>query len=390
MPLFSKKPQTDETPKKKKSVLREWLDAAVFAVVVATIIRTFLFEAYTIPTSSMEGSLLVNDYLFVSKMHYGARIPMTPLAVPFVHNVMPFTKDVKSYSTSVQWKYKRLPGFSSIQRNDDVVFNYPVDDADGGNRPVDKKENYIKRCVAIAGDTLTLIQGQLYVNGKPGFSGKHLQQMYDVGNTGDPTVQEILDECEQYVQNIQNAEDPATGTVQGYMSQHVPLTAANAEKLRSKGLTVTKVSSPNAGIGQMYPRVAAAAGDTNAPAYTNWSIDNFGPLYIPKKGDKIQLNSYNLAIYGLCISKYEGHTIAQGPNGTYLLDGQPATEYTFGMNYYFMMGDNRYNSADSRYWGMVPEDHIVGKAWFIWLSYYKNFWNLRFNRMFRSVKALED
>lgn len=401
IPFFSKK--TDQTPKKKKSSLREWLDAAVFAVVAATIIRTFILEAYTIPTPSMEKSLLVNDFLFVSKMHYGARLPMTPLSFPFVHNTMPVVGG-KSYTESVKWPYKRLWGFGQVERFDDVVFNFPNGDTvflpypdqdyyaiarEMGKqnmmpdqiitRPVDKKENYIKRCVGIPGDTIELRQGSLWVNGKAIPDFKYQLQSYKVVTNGIPFNTDLLEEMNINTQN----------EVKMYESNVYlfTITKSQAAELKQKFSNVVEVSALYA-----EPNVIRSSSEMTFPYDTvhyTWNRDNFGPLYLPKKGVSIPLDSSNIALYRRIIKNYEGHQLEERGNQI-LIDGKVATSYTFGMNYYWMMGDNRHNSADSRYWGFVPEDHVVGKAWFIWLSYKDKLWNLRWNRLFRSVKSLED
>jgi signal peptidase I len=395
MGIFTKNnnSQASQQPQKKKSAAREWLDAAIFAIVVATIIRTFLFEAYTIPSSSMEGSLLVNDYLFVSKMHYGARVPMTPLAIPFVHNSVPLVGG-KSYSESVQWKYRRLPGFSSIKRNDDVVFNFPADMMDDGMRPVDKKENYIKRCVGVAGDTLEVRNGDVYIGGVLSYKPKFLQRSYKITNLDD-AVLEKLDDAQQKVQNmLRNEAGDEVVPDTWYFTDEM------AAKLQKQGIAMTLVPMcapgeptiriPDGTSIYAFPNAERGRYDSADQSIVRWNRDNFGPLYLPRKGDKIALNTRTAKLYSLCITKYEGHTFEAKSDSTFLVDGKPATDYTFGMNYYFMMGDNRHNSEDGRFWGMVPEDHIVGKAWFVWLSYYKNLAHIRFGRMFRSIKALED
>lgn len=382
-------------PKKKKAIWREWLDAALFAIVAATIIRTFFVEAYTIPSESMEGSMLVNDYLFVSKLSYGPRLPMTPLAIPLVHNTMPFTGG-KSYSDAVQWKYRRLPGFGHVQRNDVVVFNFPNNDTTVVEapdrdyyqyvrsmgwaqvrseytiitRPVDKKENYIKRCVGLPGDMLEVRDKIVYINGKPGQAFPHSKLRYFL-STPTPLSQDFIDDNNldvkqgdghNYVVDLENAQVP--------MMQQLPGAQLPAQ-LYPKGL---QEPSPQ---------------DWTYPYDTvnyKWNRDNYGPFVIPQKGATIALTPQNISFYRRIIYNYE-HNNLEDRNGQFFINGQPANSYTFKMDYYWMMGDNRDNSADSRYFGFVPEDHIVGKAWFVWLSYGKN--GIRWKRIFRNIHTLE-
>jgi signal peptidase I len=371
IPFFGMK---KEKPKVQKSILREWLDAAVFAIVAATIIRTFFIEAYTIPTPSMEKSLLVNDYLFVSKMHYGARLPMTPLAVPFVHHTVPLI-GCKSYSTAIKAPYKRLWGFSQIDRYDDVVFNYPQDKID--NRPVDKKENYIKRCVGIAGDSLEVRNRVLYINGQLGYQPKYLQSAYAVRllPTGDDLTEEMKDDL-----NIANVTDQNNNAIEHYYT----LTDDEVKKLRAiPNVEVTLLNELN----QIKKGVAQNECFPQDPTNHPWNVDHYGPIWIPKKGIEILLTKENISIYQRVITEYEGHTLDTN-TFPFLIDGKPTANYKFSMNYYWMMGDNRHNSEDSRFWGFVPENHVVGKAWFIWMSYDKH--GIRWKRLLRGVKALED
>ncbi|WP_126247131.1 signal peptidase I [Chitinophaga rhizosphaerae] len=380
----------DGQPKKKKSAVREWLDAAIFAIIAATLIRTFIFEAYTIPTPSMEKTLLVNDFLFVSKVSYGPRIPMTPLAVPFTHHTLPFTKYTKAYSEAVQWKYRRLPGFSDIKRNDVVVFNFPEGDTvaleiqESGfysdevrkngrdfvwnsyhiiSRPVDKRENYIKRCVGIPGDSLAIRNGVIVVNGvaetpPPAGERYYTVQTRDGSNINPMRLEEL------------GIEESPAGNV-------LNMTPSEAKSVENLGSAVTGVT----------PYVYEEASPDVWPHDTSnfkYTIDNFGPIYIPKKGATVKLDSASIEMYRRIIAVYEGNKLEErGPNQFYI-NGQAASNYTFKMDYYWMMGDNRHRSLDSRYWGFVPEDHIVGKAWMIWMSYGKN--GIRWSRLFRTIK----
>ena len=415
--IFRRSKESNATPRKKKPAWREWLDAAVFAIVAATIIRTFFVEAYTIPSESMEGSMLVNDYLFVSKMSYGARLPMTPLAVPLVHNTMPLLGG-KSYTDAVQWKYRRLPGFGHIERNDVVVFNFPDGDTvlrdDKGNylqddyygyammpesrnvlqangytlehRPVDKTDNYIKRCVGVPGDLIEVREGVLYVNGQRSVDFPHIKNEYSVVTNGKPLDDEMLKEAHISNESTRENEPPKdvrpgrNGANYNLMVQnkYVPV----LQKYFGAG-NVKFYVEPAANATLVAPQYWAFPRDT-----TNFknNVDNFAAITIPKKGTTVTLTPNNIALYRRLISVYEHNTLEER-NNTYIINGQPATRYTFKMDYYWMMGDNRHNSLDSRFWGFVPEDHVVGKAWFVWLSYGEG--GIRWSRLFRGIHTLE-
>ena len=356
-------------PGQRKSVVREWIDAIIFAVIAATIIRTFFIEAYTIPTGSMEKSLLVGDFLFVSKVSYGARIPMTPLSFPFAHHTMPVVGG-KSYLDWVKFGYHRLPGFGNVKHGDCVVFNWP---AENEGRPIDKKENYIKRCIGLPGDTIDLRKGEVYIDNKPIPFPKFSQTSYYVMTDGSGF-------SDQAVQRLALYDEEQTSPFE----YNFNLTKKNADELSRFG-NVKKFAS-NSAPPELYQNFIFP--------YDNrylWNIDNFGPLYIPKKGATIKIDTSNISLYRKIIGEYEGNKLEER-NGTLLINGSPASEYTFKMNYYFMMGDNRHFSSDSRFWGMVPEDHIVGKAVFIWMSWDKNgsFLNkIRWGRLFRGIKGLD-
>jgi signal peptidase I len=390
-----------------KSAAREWVDAAVFAIVAATIIRTFVFEAYVIPTGSMEKTLLVNDFLFVSKTSYGPRVPNTPLAFPFVHHTLPLST-AQSYLEWIKLPYRRFFA-QPVMRNDVVVFNYPVGDtvirefqseinyydylrayesrggtrdmlfADRGDiitRPVDKRENFIKRCVAVAGDTLSIKDGMVYVNGKINQYPKDAEMPYTVVLDGKGFFPEefISDELNIDLQDLEQRDFMQLEGMQN--TYRIILTASQLEKVKSFPFVVSSMVTPElntSGYGNTFPY------DT---AHYKWSEDNFGPIWIPRKGDAIELNEQNIAVYQRAIQVYENNQL-EIKDGKIFINGNPAHSYTFKMNYYWMMGDNRHNSQDSRFWGFVPEDHIVGKASLIWFSWQKG---PRWNRIFRSIK----
>jgi len=391
----------------RKSSFREWVDAAVFAVVAATIIRTFVFEAYTIPTGSMEKTLLVNDFLFVNKASYGQRMPNTPLSFPFVHHTLPFFSS-RSYLEWIRIPYTRV--FSNpVKRNDVVVFNYPVGDTvieefqseinyydylrayevngrtreqlwaerdDIVVRPVDKRENFIKRCVGVPGDTLQMINGTLFVNGKTGDQPLMAQTYYFVTTKGAETfTEEYLKE--QLGVDINDSEQRDIMQMPGSAnSWRMNLTETQAQTIRTlpfvgpKGVTRDLDA---AGFGNTFPY------DTT---HFQWSEDNWGPLWVPAKGSTLTLTKENIALYRRIISVYEGNTLIES-NGTFLINGKQTNTYTFRMDYHWLMGDNRHNSQDSRFWGFVPEDHIVGKASLIWFSWQNG---PRWKRLFNIIK----
>lgn len=374
----------------------EWVDTIVFAVVVASLIRIFFFEMFVIPTSSMERSLLVGDYLCVSKLSYGPKLPNTPLTFPFVHHTMPLTRDVPSFVEWIKRPYKRIVGLDTVSRDDVVVFNFPAGDSVAliepqqnyyelcrryGReyinrsskviyRPVDKRENYIKRCVAIAGDTLQIIKGQVFVNGVPQMEIPGRQFMYEI-QTSTPINPQVFDRM-----RIAKADIMHSGNM-----YYLPLTDSMAREIKALGnvVAMNKMALDQPSI-SMFPH--------NVERYP-WSEDMYGPLWVPRKGATVALTLDNLPLYERIIDVYENHDLSV-ENGVIYIDGKAADSYTFEMNYYFMMGDNRHNSADSRYWGFVPEDHIVGRASFVWLSLDKerSLFNgkIRFDRMFRKIK----
>jgi signal peptidase I len=368
---------------KPKSKLREWVDAIAFAVVAATLIRWLIMEAYTIPTPSMENSLLVGDFLFVSKFHYGTRTPKTPLQIPLTHQKIWFT-EIPSYTDAIQLPQYRLPGISKVKRNDVVVFNVPPKELnDGKDYPVDLKTNYIKRCVAVAGDTLKITDRQVIINGKEEVNPPMMQFSYVV-----IAADEINDRIiEKYkISEIEIIDRPSDGVV-----YQMFITPKIADELKAMPfIKEVKISTYNAGSG-FGPRTSTTVESNIFPDATRfpWNGDFFGPLVIPAKGMTIAIDSNTLVTYGKVITLYDHNEDAKIENGKLLVDGKEVTTYTFKQNYYFMMGDNRHNSLDSRYWGFVPEDHIVGKGFFIWLSLDKNasfFSKVRWNRFFKLIR----
>ncbi|MGJ1392706.1 signal peptidase I [Sphingobacterium spiritivorum] len=346
-----------------KSFAREWADAIVFAVIAASLIRGFLIEAYMIPTGSMERSLLVGDFLFVSKLNYGPRIPITPLAFPFAHHTMPVTGG-KAYSEWIQVPYKRLPGFQDIKRNDVVVFNYPMEADAPYNRPIDKRENYIKRLVGMPGDKVAMKNKRLLINGEPAFSNEDMQHGYLVFTDGSGLDQKQL---------IRKRYEATDSFIEPYLLHITPEESEDVKKWAHVEQVISFQNQNSA-----FPHIDK----------WDWTFDNFGPVVVPSKGWTVQLDSMTMPLYERAIRVYEGNTLQEKKDGIYI-NGAKATSYTFQMNYYWMMGDNRDNSEDSRGWGFVPEDHIVGKALFVWLSWDKDgsfLSKIRWNRIFKGIK----
>ncbi|NJN32996.1 MAG: S26 family signal peptidase [Saprospiraceae bacterium] len=379
----------------KKGMFREWIEAIVFAVFAAAFIRMFLIEAYVIPTSSMEGSLLVGDYLFVSKAHYGIRTPMTVVQVPLLHNQVPVLGS-ESYITKPNLPYYRLAAIEPVQRNKPFVFNWPIGDSvyitpnrswnieqirqmsppqlrqaqipypfDESNlviRPLDKKDHYIKRCVAIAGDKFEVRDRQIYINDQPAIVPKKVQFLYTVSGNGNLNTEEMID----WGVNVEEGFQSSNNT---YV---FALTNENIERIKTKGFNVT-VYPRNENSPDIFPQ------DT---AHFKWSVDNFGPLVIPAAGATVQLSPENIALYRRIITVYESNSLEQR-NGEFFINGSKTNSYTFKQNYYWAMGDNRHNSEDSRFWGFVPHDHIVGRPLLVWMSTGKN--GIRWNRIFTSA-----
>ncbi|MBS1634641.1 MAG: signal peptidase I [Bacteroidetes bacterium] len=398
--------------KTESALVKNWLDPIIFAVVAASIIRTFFFEAFTIPTSSLEKSLMVGDFLFVNKVCYGAKVPQTPISFPFAHHTLPFTQSTKSYLEWIKLPYFRLPGYSSPKNGEIVVFNYPDGDTVAvgcqdrsyyqlvrdygysnihnphfivGNsedskpvgdivaRPVDKREHYVKRCVAIAGDKFEIKDGEIYINDQKQAMPEKAQHFYIVKTQGmvfgtvdfdqngqayNPKMNfELLDKFDI---NVPEAGIYNVRRDTMFYMLNMPADVANEVKAYPGVLSVTKMISPKGEFNKdIFPH------STRYP----WNNDNYGPLVIPKAGATVQIDTGNICIYEKILSTYDDgiHQITR--NGAQVLyDGKPLTSYTFKQDYYWMMGDNRHNSADSRFWGFVPFDHVVGRPVFVWFS----------------------
>ena len=430
----------------KRQWWQEWGDALVFAIVAATIIRTFFLEAFKIPTPSMEKNLLVGDMLFVSKISYGARLPMTPMTFPFTHNTIPFL-EWKSYLEIYELPYMRLPGFGDVQRNDVVVFNFPAGDTvlrENTNvtyyavladrcftqyartvknptlkgfdsvkqeffayerkrllendeliiRPLDKKDNYIKRCVGIPGDVLEIKNRKLYVNGEVSGETDGMQFFYNVKmkETDFMSSKSIFKEKfdinrdevrTQYAPNADNIgnefEVPLTEEKKNEFEKSFKIETITANN-KEKGYYHDHYlgTTPNHQLAAEYMHVFP-----NNLQY-DWTEDNFGPLTIPEEGATVKLNSKTLPIYRRIIEVYEHNTLEVKGNDI-IINGEKSSEYTFKQNYYWLMGDNRHNSLDSRFWGFVPEDHVVGKAVLIWFSSDPET-GIRWNRIFKTIE----
>ena len=404
----------------------DWIDDILFALVAVYFINLFIFQNYQIPSSSLEKSLLVGDYLFVSKVSYGPRVPNTPLSFPLVQNTLPIF-NCKSYLDWPSWDYKRVAGLGQIQRNDIVVFNFPAGDTVATlqqnpdyytlvqmygreavrmnkqsfgeiiYRPVDKRENYVKRCVGLPGDSLSIRNNQVYINGKAAQNPKNMQLNYFV-ETETPLTETMFrnwgvsrDDYMPYGQPC-TVTDPETLSFLGFQPNangaynlvyRFPMTEAMVAQVKKLPSVKKVIVEPEIIGGTMYYPVDYDNG---------WTRDNYGPIWIPKRGATIELTPENLALYRRCIKNYE-HNELEEKDGVVYINGEKATTYTFQYDYYWMMGDNRHNSADSRSWGFVPEDHIVGKPIMIWLSLDKDRslfdGGIRWNRLFRWVDSMK-
>lgn len=381
MAIFKKKPggEAEKKEKKKKSQLREWLDALLFAGIAALIIRSFFLEPYMIPSASMERSLMVGDFLFVSKLHYGPRLPMAPLSIPFLHNKIPGT-NAKSYLDWITLPYMRIPGFVDVERNDVVVFNYPADDQKPNNpelgpiRVPSMKENYIKRCVAQAGDKFEIRNRQIYINEKPEPQPETIQFEYRIhtnGNALNPKKMEELGFRQQYENQNLSKENQNT-----YIAH---LTEELKQKL-GKFDEVVKIEPLSHGKLPPQSNLQSHNFGFDMSRY-GWTLDDFGPIVIPGEGQTIKLDRDNIEIYRRAIDVYEDNELEMRGDDIYI-NGEKTDQYTFGMNYYFVMGDNRHDSQDSRYWGFVPEDHIVGKPMFVFFSSENG---VRWERLFMGI-----
>lgn len=386
----------------KRNALLDWLDAIIFAVIVVTFINIFFFRAFKIPSSSMESTLLTGDHLFVDNITYGPRVPQTPLTIPFTHNVLPNGKE--SYSTAIHNEYRRLKGLRNVRAGDKVVFGFPNGDtvltkapADdyymlsrtiGKDytiqnygpikvRPADKKDHYVKRCVAVAGDTLSIVDGKVFINSRAQEIWPGVQSTYKVITDGHRINQKTLDRL-----GINSGELWYDSNLPGYPA--MPLTQAMLEKV--KGYANVVEVSENI---DRYPPDYPDSPNVLFPFSKEyrWTRDNYGPLWIPQKGATVKLDASNLPLYERIIRTYENNSL-EVREGKIFINSQETDEYTFKQDYYFMMGDNRHNSLDSRYWGFVPEDHIVGRPAIIWFSSdgNKKFpYNIRWRRFFKIV-----
>jgi signal peptidase I len=361
--IFRKK---TNTPKPKKSAAREWLDAIVFAIVAATIIRGLLFSAYAIPSGSMEGTELTGDYLLVTKFSYGARMPFTPLSLPFLESKV---FGIKTYWDVIQLPYLRLPGTTEVKKGDVVVFNKP-DEGDIANTiPVDQRTNLIKRCQATPGDVLTIVSGQVYINGKAAKNAERAQTSYTVVTDGRDINPQSIQDLNMEILRQTNANT---------FEMIIPTQNISTVKGFSNIKSITPAIQP---IGQYDPSVFPHN------EHFKWNQDNFGPLTLPKRGWTIPLNDSTLTLYRRAIEVYEHNKVDTAGN-TIMINGKKADSYTFKMNYYWMMGDNRHNSLDCRFWGYVPEDHIVGKAIITVMSIDSTkdiFHKIRWDRVFKPI-----
>ena len=414
-----------------RSVISEWIGSIVFAVVAATFVHNYFFQPYIIPTGSLEKSLLIGDFLFVSKFHYGARIPTTTIAFPMVHDTLPLVKS-RSYLNKPQLPYLRLPRIQKIKRNDIVVFNWPADTVRrffvkeaGVKKPLDKKSNYVKRCVGIAGDTLEIVGGFVHINGVKNILPQRARVLFNFKayNSKGVSSRKLLDlgirdfyrkfRIENISQNSYAQLTPyLLGTQDNSQGNFIVITSHKGlpiELVRSLGLRVSEILEKSKDLNLTIKEAENLKKQNfidsiiqknqkiktpNSSFFPNkipfdWNNDNFGPIFIPKAGASVDLNLENLPLYKKIIVDYEKNKLETDGN-TILINGKKSSQYKFKMNYYWMMGDNRHRSEDSRFWGFVPEDHIVGKPVFIWFSIdgindgIRN-WKIRWDRVFSTV-----
>ena len=385
-----------------------WVDAIVYALVLVYFLFLFVGQNYQIPSSSLEKTLLTGDFLWVNKMVYGPRVPQTPLHFPLAQNTLP--GGVDSYNESPQWAYHRLKGYRGVERGDIVVFNFPAGDTVATKvpnpdyyslcyevgraavwtnsdrfgkvkyRPVDRRDAYVKRCIGLPGETLTMKNGTVYINGKPLPEPQNMQRNYIIETDGTPLPVDLLDELKisNEARSLGNGQSPY-GKELWYA---MPLTkdakkAIEAQPYVKQVRTLTIAESNPMDSVLTYP----------LGVQKSWTHNDYGPLWIPKKGATLKLSLQNLPYYIRCIKNYEGNSVEVKGN-TIFINGKPATHYTFKMDYYWMMGDNRDNSSDSRYWGFVPEDHIIGQPMFVIISFDPDkplLQSIRWDRIFKSA-----
>ena len=418
---------------KPKTSFGETISSILFAIVAATIVHNYVIQPYIIPTGSLEKSLLIGDFLFVSKFHYGARVPMTAISLPMVHDTIPLLK-TRSYLKKPQLPYLRLPGVKKIKRNEIVVFSWPADTVrqffvkeKRVDKPIDKKSNYVKRCVGIPGDTLEILNGFVYTNGsknilpdrakvqythyaysQKGVSSRKLSskgysdytRTYKIENISETTYKQILPYIIGREGNTIEDFRVITGS-KGLPTELIYKTGLKVSEILElkKEITLTLREAENLRKVQGIDSVVRRINQVKVPNEAffpnkvpfDWNEDNFGPIVIPKIGMTVDLNQKNLSIYKKIIGEYEGNTLELNQQGV-KINGEYSSKYTFKKDYYWMMGDNRHKSEDSRFWGFVPDDHIVGKPVFIWFSIkgindgIKN-WKVRWDRVFTTVNG---
>ncbi len=419
-----------------KSAFGEWISSMMFAIIAATLVHTYFIQPFIIPTGSLEKSLLIGDFLFVSKFHYGARLPTTPIALPMVHDTIPIIK-TRSYLKKPQLPFYRLPGLQKIKRNDIVVFNWPADTVrqffvreKGVRKPIDKKSNYVKRCVGIAGDTLEIRDGIVYINNLQNTLPEwaKIQHTYTIYNNNGVSSRKLIQygiEDFERVYSIKNITQSSFDALIPYITGRRGNTVEDFSVItNSRGLPLDLVKNLGLVISELIPkkkiinstyenvlkfqksveydsiiRNVSMTRTPNENFFPNrisydWNEDNFGPITIPKKGAEIVLNKKTYPLYKKIIEEYEGNKVIR-KNNNFIINDIIVKSYTFKENYYWMMGDNRHRSEDSRVWGFVPENHIMGKPVFIWMSIdrfndgFKN-WKIRWNRVFSIVNGEGD